>query len=191
MNKANATAIILAGGKSSRMGTDKSLLTFHGITLIQHIVFQLTPLFDEVLISANEPDKYAFLGLPVIADKEENVGPLMGILSCLKASSNEINFVTACDIPVMNQEIISKMISLSVDFEIVMPSGNENHFEPLFAVYRKSVVPEIEKLIADRKFKVFELTKLVKSHFITFEREDWYKNLNQQSDYLEFLKMRD
>lgn len=157
--------------------------------MIEYIIKQINPLFDEVLISAGNPEKYQFLGLPVIADIEENKGPLMGILSCLKVSRNEINFVTACDIPVMNLETIHKMIELAVDFEIVMPFEKEDHFEPLFAIYRKSVVPEIEKLIAQNKFKVSELAKLKKSHFVDFENQCWYKNLNQQSDYLKFLKI--
>ncbi len=95
-----ATAIILAGGKSSRMGgTDKSLLPVSGVPMIEYIAGQLEGHFDEILIGANDSEKYRFLNLPIVADFETGKGPLMGIYSCLAASASDINFVTACDIP--------------------------------------------------------------------------------------------
>ncbi|NCU32376.1 MAG: molybdenum cofactor guanylyltransferase, partial [Candidatus Moranbacteria bacterium] len=110
--KEKATAIVLAGGKSSRMGEDKSLLPVNGRPLIAHIVDQLRDRFDEIIIGANDPEKYAFLNLPVVTDIEKDKGPLMGIYSCLNASTNDVNFVTACDIPVMNTKLISDMLQL-------------------------------------------------------------------------------
>ena len=135
-----ATAIILAGGKSSRMGgTDKSLLPVNGVPLIAYIAGQLEGHFDEILIGANDPEKYLFLNHRTIPDMEVDKGPLMGICSCLAASASEINFITACDIPEMNVGLISRMIKLSDEADIVMPVGAADKHEPLFEIGRAHV----------------------------------------------------
>jgi molybdenum cofactor guanylyltransferase len=183
-----ATAVILAGGKSSRMGTDKSMLPVNGRPLITHIADQLRGNFDEVIIGANDPEKYAFTGLPVIPDIEKDKGPLMGIYSCLKASKNDVNFITACDIPVINTQLINKMMLMASDADVVMPVTAEKHFEPLFAIYRKSVVPHAEALLRSNIRKVKALLNVVKVHFVEFDESSWYKNINLRADYLEFIK---
>lgn len=183
-----ATAVILAGGKSSRMGTDKSMLLVNGRPLIAHIIDQLTDRFDEVLIGANDTEKYAFTGLQVIPDLQKEKGPLMGIYSCVKASKNEVSFVTACDIPFMKHHFISKMLQMATDVDVVMPVTSDGHFEPLYAIYRKSVVPHAEALLMKNTRKVTELLKMVKVRFIDFDENSWYKNLNTQADYLDFAK---
>lgn len=186
--KPKVTAIILAGGNSSRMeGNDKSLLPVNGIPMIQHIVNQLEG-FDEIIIGSNHADKYAFLKLPVIPDIEESKGPLMGILSCLNASKNEINFVTACDIPTLNMVLIDKMISLATTHEIVMPVSENDKYEPLFAVYHKSVKTHALQLLQNNKRSVLDLFSCVKPYFVDFNNSDWYQNLNYKKDYLEFIR---
>jgi len=184
-----ATAVILAGGKSSRMGgTDKSLLPVNGEPLILNIVKQLENYFDEIIIGANNPEKYEFLNLRIVPDIEREKGPLMGILSCLKSSSNEINFVTACDIPVMNIPFIRKMINLSGNADIVMPvNGNEN-YEPLFAVYKKSIIDVAEFILKNDGRRIIELLNFIKCSFVDFSERGWYQNLNKKEDYLRFLE---
>jgi len=95
----NATAIVMAGGESRRMGRDKSLLAVGGHPIIQSICEQLRGHFGEILISANEPEKLAFLGLNVVPDRIPGQGPLMGIACALEASRSNLNFVVAGDIP--------------------------------------------------------------------------------------------
>lgn len=188
MVREKATAIVLAGGKSSRMGEDKSLLPVNGKPLIASIVDQLRDRFDEIIIGANDPEKYAFLKLPVVTDIEKGRGPLMGIYSCLKASSNEVNFITACDIPVMNTTLIGDMIQLAEGVDMVLPVGAENKYEPLFAVYNKSVIPCAETVLSNHCRRIIELLNFAKVRFINFDNSNWYKNLNQKSDYLNFIK---
>lgn len=183
-----ATAIVLAGGKSSRMGEDKSLLPVNGKPLIAHIVDQLRDRFDEIIIGANDPEKYAFLNLPVVTDIEKDKGPLMGIYSCLKASSNEVNFITACDIPVMNTKLIGDMIQMADGVDMVLPVGNENKYEPLFAIYNKSVIPSAETVLNNNCRRIIGLLNFAKVHFVDFDNSNWYENLNQKSDYLNFIK---
>lgn len=183
-----ATAIVLAGGKSSRMGEDKGMLPINGKPLIAHIVEQLQDSFDEIIIGANDPEKYRFLNLPVIPDLEKDRGPLMGIYSCLKASTNNINFITACDIPTMNIGLINNMILLADGVDIVMPVGKENHYEPLFAVYLKSVLPSADIVLKNNCRRIIELLNFAKVRFIDFDNSKWYENLNHKVDYLNFIE---
>ncbi|UCC22250.1 MAG: molybdenum cofactor guanylyltransferase, partial [Planctomycetota bacterium] len=93
--KLKATAIIMAGGESVRMGRDKSMLPVGGRSMIEHIANQIRPHFDQVLISADDKAKYGFLGVDVISDEVSGRGPLGGIASGLKGSANEFYFVVA------------------------------------------------------------------------------------------------
>ncbi|MDD3876638.1 MAG: molybdenum cofactor guanylyltransferase [Bacteroidales bacterium] len=189
--KHKATAIILAGGKSSRMeGAEKSLLNFNGKPLIQHIVEQLDMCFDQVIIGSNEPDKFKFLNKEVIPDIEKNKGPLMGIMSCLKSSKNECNFITACDIPEMNINLINRMISMSSDVDIVMPVSENEKYEPLYAVYNKKVITFAEEILKNNGRKITNVLKYAKVEFVDFDNETWYFNINRKSDFIEFIKSK-
>lgn len=185
-----ATAIVLAGGRSSRMeGLDKSLLPIRGEPMIAAIVKQLMPHFEEILIGANDKIKYGFLGLPVINDIEPGRGPLMGIYSCLKASSNDISFFTACDIPDMNIRLIHRMINMAGDVDIVMPVTSTGKHEPLYAVYRKTVIPLAEMILRDKGgSRIVELLKRATVRFISFDEGGWYRNLNMKDDYNRYIE---
>jgi len=183
-----ATAIILAGGKSSRMGDDKSFLIVNGEPLIKTIVDQLKSHFGEIIIGSNEIEKYSFLDIPVIPDIEKDKGPLMGIYSCVKASSNDINFVTACDIPVINVNFINNMINLSSNADIVIPIKDKDKYEPLFAIYKKSIIQEAEMLLKGGARKITELLNNLQYHTVCFNDQNWYINLNKKEDYIEYLK---
>ena len=94
----NITAIVLAGGKSTRLeGVDKSMLPLNGEPMIQHIVTQLENHFKEIIIGGEK--KYSFLGHKVVPDEVTGSGPLMGVYSCLARLVTELNFITVCDIP--------------------------------------------------------------------------------------------
>ena len=184
-----ATAIILAGGKSTRMGgSDKALLPVNGIPMIQHITCQLSGHFRQILIGASDFEKYAFLGYPVISDEQKDMGPLMGILSCLNASVHDINFVTGCDIPVMNMELILKMLNMAGEYDIVIPRHGEDQYEPLFAVYRKTCVDYARKAIGEGKFRITEMLKYARVVYVDFNSVHWYRNLNNREDYSRFLR---
>jgi len=186
--KEKATAIILAGGKSSRMGGDKSMLPINGVPMVKHIADQLEGHFDEILIGANDKEKYSFLNYPVISDRDQNKGPLMGILSCLDASANKINFITACDIPVMNLRLIHNMINLAAESEIVMPVSDGEKHEPLYAVYRKSIAKHAEKIIKKGGRRIIDLFDHILPRLVDFNDANWYQNLNYKKDYLDFVK---
>ncbi len=183
-----ATAIILAGGKSTRMGTDKSLLPVKGVPLVAYIARQLEDHFDEVVIGAGDPGKFSFLGYRVIPDTEGDKGPLMGILTCLSASRSELNFITACDIPEMNLRFIHSMIHMAVDADIVIPVSANNKYEPLYAVYRKPVAFEAKRILDGNQRRVTALLERVRVKLTGLDDTGWYRNLNFREDYQDYLR---
>jgi len=168
--KFDATAVIVAGGGSRRMGRlDKPLLPLNGKTLIAHIAEKISPLFKEVIISGSS-GKFDFLNLRVIPDMQEGRGPLMGLFSALKESRNEWNYVIACDISEPDTQLIKKLFDMiKDDSELIMPVKPDGRYEPLFAFYRKSVLPYVEKM---------------KTEFLELDKNDRIKNINTYEEYV-------
>src|SRR3954469_4803909 len=94
-----AAAIILSGGKSSRMGTNKALLKINEKTNIKRITDTLKVLFNDIILVTNDPEDYQFLGVKMVSDHYPGQGPLAGVHAGLLASPHETNFVVACDMP--------------------------------------------------------------------------------------------
>lgn len=186
-----ATAIVLAGGQSSRMNADKSLLITDKIPLIERIIRQLTGYFQEIVIGANDPEKYRFLGLPVVPDLEKGMGPLMGIYSTLLQSKHEINFVVACDIPDLNMDYIKQLLRQAKCHEIVVPVWGNGKYESLFAVYNKSVLEKTRKLLDNGHRKIGLLFESTDVKYLPIPDEvKWFKNLNTREDYENYIKQK-
>lgn len=186
-----ATAIILAGGTSGRMGADKSMLPIGGKPLVQCIAEQLRGHFGQMLISANDADKFSFLGFEVVPDKVPGQGPLMGIASALESSANEINFVVACDIPHVHVAFVAKMVheASATGADIVMPIAGSGKHEPLFAVYRKSALQAMNEVLSSGGRKISDAFALCRVSYIELGDPRWLVNLNTAADYEEFQKM--
>ena len=185
----NATAIILAGGKSSRMGEDKSLLTADNRTMIEKIVHQLIGHFREIIISANDVEKYSFLDLRVVPDLEKGQGPLMGIYSALLQSRHEINFFVACDIPDLNMVYVKELMRQAKSHEIVVPTWSDGRFEPLFAVYNKSILDKAKKVLDSGRRKINLLYDLANVMYLPMPDDvKWFKNLNTREEYKNYIE---
>ena len=111
----NITGIILSGGKSSRMGENKSLLKLGPKTVIEHVVELMQSIFSEVILITNTPEEYHFLNIPMYADIYKYKGPIAGIHSGLTHSNTETNFIVSCDIPLLTSEIIEYVINYRTD----------------------------------------------------------------------------
>src|SRR5690606_16327080 len=135
--KWNACAIVVAGGKSRRMGRDKSMLVWNGVPLIQRTVETLAPRFESIIISTNTPEAHAFLNVPMVRDAYPDRGPMGGIVSALEASEFDANFVVACDIPMIPVDLIARLYQAFGESGVATPV-NAGRYEPLFAWYRKS-----------------------------------------------------
>jgi molybdopterin-guanine dinucleotide biosynthesis protein A len=169
---------------------DKCMLLINGKSIIESICEQLYGHFDQILISASDLKKFAFLDLEIVPDKEPNQGPLMGIASALKASASELNFVTACDIPKIEIAYVRRMLKEAElrKADIVLPITSEGKHEPLFAVYRKSSLEVINKVLSSGGRKISDVFELCKVRTIEMSDEDWLVNLNTIDEYEEFKK---
>ena len=189
--KEKATAIILAGGSSGRMGADKSLLPIKSKPIIECICEQLRDSFEQILISANEADKLAFLGFEIVPDKQTGQGPLMGIASALEASENELNFVVACDIPDIDLKFVKRLLTEAQEADIVIPTTDANEkLEPLFAVYRKSTLKAINEVLASGGRKISDIFSRCNVRYIKMETGQ-ITNLNTMDEYEQFRKKYD
>lgn len=183
----NASAAILAGGRGSRMGSDKSLLSVQGRPMIEHVAAQLRGHFNELLISSGRADDYSFLGLPVVADAEAGRGPLAGIAAVLRNTSSDLNFITACDIPDINMPFVRKMLRMAVegDWDAVVPRRVDGCEEPLYAVYNMRIAKTAENLLNEGEYKVRALFNRCRTGYIEFSSFD-IRNLNAKKDYEDY-----
>jgi molybdopterin-guanine dinucleotide biosynthesis protein A len=179
----NAAAIIMAGGSSSRMGADKSMLPVEGRPMIERICGQLRGSFNQILISTNDTDKFAFLGERIVTDKVPGQGPLMGIVSALQVSDNELNFIVACDIPHVNLPFVRRMIAEAKDADIAVPVNRDGKYEPLFAVYNKSALAAINEVLASGRRKISDVFDQCKIKYIELGDADGLVNINTMVEY--------
>ena len=163
MIKKNNTGILLAGGMSSRMGSDKGMVQLNGKKFIDLILEAIVPNVNEVLIIANNSN-YNNTGFKVYEDIIKNCGPLGGIYTGLMNSRTENNIVVSCDIPFINSDLIKHIIENSGEAEIAVPVFKGN-IEPLCAVYAKKTSGEIYNLIMKKELKLRNVLR----HFITRE----------------------
>jgi molybdenum cofactor guanylyltransferase len=146
------TVAINAGGKSSRMGTDKSFVQVLGKPMIEHIIQRVSDLGQaETILITNRPDDYAHLGLPMFSDLLPDKGSLGGIYTAIHASHNPYTLVVACDMPFLNPDLLKFMLSLIDDQHDVIVPRVEGYPEGLHAIYSKRCLEPIrQQLDADR-----------------------------------------
>lgn len=149
----DATGVILAGGRSSRMGRNKALLPFRGETLIGRTARQFRAWFAHTVLVTNTPDEFAFLGLPMVGDAVPGQGPLGGIEAGLAASRHRAAFFAACDMPFLDQGLIAYLVSLAGQFDVVVPRvGGE--YEPMHAVYTQECLAPIRQRLQAGAYKL-------------------------------------
>jgi len=155
------SAIILAGGKSTRMGRDKALLEFNGKTIIRYLVDELGTVADQVVISANEPERFCDLGVAVVADIHKGLGSLAGLHTGLWFVDAERAFVCACDMPLLTSDIVRRMSGIDPAADVVVPKV-DGFYEPLCAVYSKRCLSHIEADIARGERRIISFYRHVK-----------------------------
>lgn len=152
----NACGVILAGGQSSRMGTNKALLELGGETLIGRLARRFTAWFPQVVVVTNTPDLYAFLGLPMAGDRIPGLGPLGGLEAGLRASRYDHAFFCACDMPFVSEALVRFLVGLAPGHDLVVPRlGGE--YEPMHAVYGRSLLPAISANLESRRLKLLSI----------------------------------
>jgi molybdenum cofactor guanylyltransferase len=185
------TGIILAGGESRRMGTDKALLDINGRPLIEHIIAVFAGLFTKTIIVTNTPDLYRMYGVELTSDVLDIRGPLTGIYSGLLRSDDEYNFVAACDMPFLNPRLIGFMGEIAAGYDAVVPMFG-SFLEPLHAVYRKGVLQAIETQVRQQDRRIRSIFDHIQVRYVTEEEIDRFdpqkrsfRNLNTPKEYKE------
>lgn len=161
------TAIILAGGKSRRLGKNKALETIGDISLIERTIERLKQLTGQILVvtSQEQPDLPAAVKAEILVDIYPEKGPLGGLYTGLLASQSPYSLVVACDMPFLNQALLSYMMQCSANFEIVLPRL-EGNVEPLHAIYSKDCLAHIECLLKLDMLSILHLFKQTKVRYI-------------------------
>lgn len=180
--------IVLAGGGSRRMNHEKALLPVKDGTLIEYILQQLEGYFIDTLISISESDKLEFLNKKLVVDEKQGYGPLMGIKSALSVSQHEKNFVIACDIPKIHFKLLDNILFMGQNFDIVVPVSPSGRVEPLFAVYSKSILPQMERLIRENTHSLLPLFDLCRTDYVKLDSDSGLNNLNTLEDFETFLR---
>lgn len=161
--KNNVTGIILAGGKNSRMGTNKAFLEINGIRLIDNILAIYQKLFSEIIIVTNDPSSYTeFSDTMIVTDIYKGKGALGGLYTGLFYATYDYSFVAACDMPFLNEDFIIYLINqLDNKHDIIVPQPPEG-FQPLHAIYSKNCLSHIKKLLSVDKLKIAGFYKEVR-----------------------------
>jgi len=141
-----ATAIVLAGGRSSRMGREKATISLEGELLIERIVRLLRPLFRDILVVLGQEHEERVKGVRYARDRIAHHGPLVGLEAGLSATRTDLNYVQACDMPFVNPHIVRRLAELAEGYDAVVPE-TENGLEPLHAFYRRSCLPAVEEAL--------------------------------------------
>lgn len=181
----NRVAVIFAGGKSSRMGRDKSLLPFGGfgsMSEFQHT--KLSQWFGEVYLSS-KTNKFDF-DAKLIEDNYPQSSPLVGLISIFEHLEAEEVFVLSVDAPLVDQEIITTLYQASNAYDAVIaktPGGTQ----PLCGIYRRSILPKAKEFLAQDNHKLNFLLKKSHSKFVLFESDAKFANLNHPHEYQEAL----
>ena len=193
-----ATAIVLAGGGSTRMGLNKALMKLGDETIIERTVKPLMEVFEEVIIITDTPEAYSFLkGVSFYSDvkelKERN--SMIGIYSGLLRAKYSKAFVVACDMPLLSKELLIYMKQQLYDEDILIPVVN-GFYEPLHAFYSKSCLTVFEECIDRKKYKVTATFDRFKIKTIDEERIRGYDkellsfiNINTYEEYQKVSEM--
>jgi len=148
------SGIILAGGRSSRMGRDKTLLLFKNETLIERTVRKLQNFVDEIIIASNHTAKYNLPGIVEVPDSYPGMGPLGGMHAGLMAAQHQHSFIVSADMPFFTEELARYLLERRAGCDVVVPEIG-NRLEPLCAVYSRNCIEPIEKCLQAGVSQVF------------------------------------
>ncbi|MBW1972962.1 MAG: molybdenum cofactor guanylyltransferase, partial [Deltaproteobacteria bacterium] len=160
--------VILAGGKSKRIGINKAFIEIAGKPLISIIIDLFSKIFKEIIISSNQPELYTNFNLPVVTDLIPNSGSIGGIYTGLTRSSFDYTFFSACDMPFLNEKLIRFMLSKRNGFDVIIPK-TEKGFEPTHAIYSKNCIKPIKKRLDQNILKIIDFLSEVKVKTISIK----------------------
>ncbi|MCD4758429.1 MAG: molybdenum cofactor guanylyltransferase MobA [Arcobacteraceae bacterium] len=182
--------VILSGGKSSRMGEDKSLMQFDNkTTMIEYLYKKLIPLFKEVYISA-KTDKFDSLQLPnkqLILDTNQTIfSPMIALETIFQTLKDEKIFIITVDTPFVENETIDTLIKNSTNFSITIAKDSQNNTHNLCGVFSRDNLPTIQKMIKQDIHKINYMIKNSKNYQeIVFDNSEQFLNINTKESFQE------
>lgn len=183
MNK-EYTGLVLSGGKSSRMGSEKGLVNYKGRPLIEYPLAALKSYCSELLISANS-DAYVTYGVPLIKDRYQGLGPMAGLYEGILHSKNHWLIVLSCDLPNVNGAAIECLLSnVSEAYDAVVAQQNGRK-QPLFACYNTRISEQLKQHLEDQKLRMMNFLDQLRVSYVSFDtafRTDLLVNINAPED---------
>jgi molybdopterin-guanine dinucleotide biosynthesis protein A len=188
--------IILAGGLSKRMGTDKGLLMLDDKTMVEHLYEKLSPVCKSIILVTNKPEDYQEiadrLNMLLVTDVIKQLGPLSGVHAGLGASDADYNMVLACDMPNANP---AKFIEFSKQAmkegaQLIVAEANDGRYHSLHAIYHKDCQFVIEQQLMKYRLKISELINLVSTYIMQADEigAEMFFNMNTPEEYLKTEK---
>ena len=188
------SAIVLAGGRGSRLGKEKHTVVIEGIKLIERVIAQASLLSNEIWIVFSQKrakasaSLYTYPGAKTVVDLYPGKGSLGGVYTGLVYSTNFINLVVACDMPFLNKDLLAYMVELSPGYDIVIPRI-DHLMEPLHAIYSRNCLGPIENMLKENNLRSTDLLNSVKVRYVGKEEIDKFDpehlsffNINTQAD---------
>ena len=174
---------VLVGGRSSRMGSDKALLPFHGGTLAQAVARHVARAAGSAVL-VGDPERYRGLGYPVIPDRFPGEGPLGGILTALRHTSAEWNVVVACDMPGLSSGFLEDLLEAAeVNQASTIPMGPSARLEPLCVAWRRDSLAHLESAFADGIRKVASACEGLRLAVYPVAEVERFQNVNTPEDW--------
>lgn len=167
-NSRTLSVIVLAGGRSRRLGQDKALLSWHGRTLIEHLVTQLKELSDDLLVITGPEMRYRdLLDVPILADEIKERGPMGGLYTGLKRARYDYSLAVACDMPLVSSALVG-LLSQGIDERIqaIVPQVR-GHRVPTLAIYHKKCLSVIERLLSQGHASLQDLLNFVPTKILS------------------------
>lgn len=186
----NVSAIILAGGNSTRMKYNKEFIKIGNEFLVHKQIRKLRRIFEEIIVVSNNPEHYKGLNVRVVGDILEGQTPIIGLHAGLVNSTKKYNYCIACDMPYINIDFIKHMIGL-IDNHDAYVAIHENFIEPFNAIYSKNITSIIETFVAKKNLGFKRLVNELDTYYIGekrinfFQQEyDMFKNINSEKDFI-------
>jgi molybdopterin-guanine dinucleotide biosynthesis protein A len=183
------TGVILAGGKSSRMGQNKALMSLGGKRLVDRVVEVMRDVFRDLLLVTNTPEVYADLGLPMVCDVWPEKGSLGGIYSAIYHATTPYCLVVACDMPFLHAAMLRYLITQVADYDVVIPDVL-GELQTLHAIYSKACLPAIERCLAANRLRIVSFLPDVRVRTVTASELQSYdpdllafQNLNTPEEF--------
>ena len=189
------TGVILAGGRSRRMGQNKALMRLGNSTIIEHVIEQMRVVTPDLLLITNTPEFYAHLGLPMHADLVQGMGALGGVYTGLTCAANRTVICVGCDMPLLQPNLLTYLTGMLGEYDAVVPSVKAPErstptFQTLSAVYSKRCASIIDRMLKEGELRVHALYERISARIV--EPPEWQRldpqglsffNINTPTDF--------